>query len=161
MSKRIATTAVLLAVALVLGYVEALFFHLPAIPGLKLGLANITVLLALYRMNDRYALGLSVLKAVLTALLFGNPVGMLYSLLGSFLAWGGMALGRRAFSVLGVSVIGSVLHNMGQLAVACALTQSLAPLGYAPALLLGGTVFGVLTGFCVMGILRAFSDKKR
>ncbi len=161
MSKRIATTAVLLAVALVLGYVEALFFHLPAIPGLKLGLANITILLALYRMNSRYALGLSVLKSILTALLFGNPVGMLYALLGSLLAWGGMTLGRHAFGVLGVSVIGSVLHNMGQLTVACLLTQSLAPLGYAPALLLGGTAFGVLTGLCAMGVLRAFLDKKR
>ena len=90
MSKRIATTAVLLAIALVLGYLEAVFFHLPTIPGLKLGLANVTVLLALYQLNSRYALWLSVLKSVLTALLFGNPVGMLYGLLGSLLAWGGM-----------------------------------------------------------------------
>lgn len=161
MSKRIATTAVLLAAAVVLGYVEALFFHLPAIPGLKLGLANITVLLALYRLGGRYALVLSVLKAVLTALLFGNPVGMLYALLGSILSWAGMTLGRHAFGVLGVSVIGSVLHNAGQLAVACLLTQSTAPIGYAPTLLLGGTAFGVLTGGCAMGVLRAFSDKKR
>lgn len=161
MSKRIATTGVLLAVALVLGYVESTFFQLPGIPGLKLGLANIAVLLAFYRLSAVEALALSLLKAILTALLFGNPVGMLYSLLGSVLAWLGMYFGRRAFGLLGVSVIGSVLHNAGQLLVACLLTQSGAPIGYAPALLLGGVGFGVLTGGCAGAVLRGIKDKKR
>lgn len=153
MSKRVATTALLLAAALVLGYIEALFFSLPGVPGLKLGLANVTVLLALYRFGAPYALGLSVLKAVLSALLFGNPTALLYALLGSLLAWAGMSLGRRVFGVVGVSVIGGVLHNLGQLTVACLLTQSVAPIGYAPLLMLGGTLFGVLTGVCALGVL--------
>lgn len=160
MSKRIATTALLLAVALVLGYFESLLFHLPGVPGLKLGLANITVLLALDQFGAPYALGLSVGKAVLTAFLFGNPVALLYSLFGSVLSWAGMSLGKRGFGVLGVSVIGSVLHNAGQLAVACLLTQSTAPIGYAPILLAGGTLFGALTGLCAAGVLRGIQKRK-
>ena len=161
MSKRITTSALLLGVALVLGYLEALFFQLPALPGIKLGLANIAILLALYVLGSREALILSVLKTVLIALLFGNAVGMFYGLLGSLLAWGGMTLSRKGFGIYGVSVIGGVLHNLGQLTVACLLTQSTAPVYYLPLLLAGGTVFGILTAFCTDLVLRRFLHKKR
>ncbi len=161
MSKRITTSALLLAAALVLGYIEALFFQLPALPGVKLGLGNIAVLLALYHLGNREALILSVLKTVLTALLFGNAPGMFYGLLGSLLAWWGMCGGRRVFGMVGVSVIGGVLHNLGQLMVACILTRSAAPLYYLPLLLAGGTFFGVLTALCAAPVLRRFQAKKR
>lgn len=159
MSKRITITAMLLAVAMVLGYLESAFFAFPGIPGLKMGLANIVVLLALYRYGAPYALGLSVGKALLSVFLFGNPSALLYALLGSLFSWGGMCAFRRFFGMLGVSVIGSVLHNFGQLIVACFLTASRAPLGYAPALLLGGTFFGVITGSCAKLILRRTEKK--
>ena len=160
MSKRITTSALLLGVALVLGYIEAIFFQLPALPGVKLGLANIAVLLALYRLGTREALVLSLLKTILTALLFGNAVGMLYGLLGSILSWFGMSAGRKVFGIAGVSVIGGVLHNLGQLTVACILTASTAPLYYLPLLLVGGTGFGLLTALCAAGVLRILSKKK-
>ena len=121
---------------------------LVAIPGVKLGLANIAVIFALYRFGAREAAAVSALRVFLVALLFGSFVSALYSIAGAILSFAVMLLLRRfkVFSEVGVSVAGGVCHNVGQIAVACVLLETNVILYYLPFLLLSGTVAGVGVG---------------
>ena len=113
-TKRFVLLAMLTAVALILSYVESL---LPSvgIPGVKMGLANIAVIFALFRFGWKEAAALSLVRVVLVSLLFGSVGAMLYSLAGAVLSLAVMALLRRIdrFSTVGVSVAGGVAHNAG------------------------------------------------
>ncbi len=110
----------LLALALILSYVETLIPFSIAIPGIKIGMSNLTVIWCLYLLSFREAMLLSVSKAILSGLLFGNPVMILYSLSGAVLSCLVMYILKRSngFHVLAVSAVGGVAHNIGQLLVA-------------------------------------------
>ena len=113
-TKRLVLLAMLTAVAMILSYVESL---LPSvgIPGVKMGLANIAVIFALFRFGWKEAAALSLVRVVLVSLLFGSVGAMLYSLAGAVLSLAVMALLRRIdrFSTVGISVAGGVAHNAG------------------------------------------------
>lgn len=132
----------LVALALVLGYLES-FVPLP-IPGVKLGLANIAILVALYELGARATLCVCVVKVLAVGLLFGSPLMIAYSALGSLLALGGMApLSRlRTLHPAMTSVVGGILHELGQLCVAWWLLGTSLVWYGAPPLL----VVGALTG---------------
>ena len=146
--KRICILGILTAVSMIFAYVESLIPVLPAIPGVKLGLANLCVLLCLYQRKTSDAFLVLVLRIVLTAFTFGSLFSMLYALAGGLCSFCVMLLARRSgvFSLIGVSILGGVTHNMAQLAVACDLLQPKACLVYLPHLLVFGAVCGFLIG---------------
>lgn len=147
--RKIALRALLTALALVLSYVESLLPPLAHLaPGLKLGLPNIAVVFALYRLGAKDAAAISLLRVALAALLFGSVLSLAYSAAGAAVSLGVMLLLRRSgrFGCTGVSVAGALSHNLAQLAVAALLLETRQLLWYLPALLLGGTAAGIVIG---------------
>ena len=147
-TKKLTTLAITVTLAMALSFLESQIPPLVAVPGVKLGLANIAVIFALYRFGAREAAAVSALRVFLVALLFGSFVSALYSIAGAILSFFVMLLLRRLkiFSEVGVSVAGGVCHNIGQIAVACVLLETNVILYYLPFLLLSGTVAGVGVG---------------
>ena len=139
------------SVALLLSYVELLIPPIySAIPGIKMGLPNVAIIFVLYRFGVREAAAVSLVRLAVVAMLFGNPMTLIYSLAGAALSLLGMALLRRTdlFSTVGVSIAGGVLHNLGQILVAM-LLLSTAEIGYYMIVLaVTGTVSGALVGLC-------------
>ncbi len=151
MNKRLARLAMLLALAVIMGYLEALVPVAPTIPGIKLGLANFVIILVMYLFSIREAALISVLRIILVGFLLSNMSMILYSLAGALLSLSVMALLKRNlhFSLYGVSMAGGVMHNAGQLLVAGALMGFQAILWYVPFLLAAGLLAGLLIGFLV------------
>lgn len=138
----------LVALAMVLSYLESLIPALIAVPGMKLGLTNLVVLIALTRMQPKYAFGINLVRIILVSLTFGNMFSLLYSLAGGMLSFLVMYLlhKRQWFGQIGISVAGGVAHNIGQILVAVAVLETSALLYYVPFLILSGTVAGVVIG---------------
>lgn len=147
-SKRTAFIGVLLAFSLILGYVESLIPLPFAIPGIKIGLSNLPVILSLYLFGPFPAFFLSILKAVIISILFGNMNSMIYSLAGAFLSVLMMILFSRFkfIHIPTVSVIGGVFHNLGQLLMAVFILKTHSLWFYFPVLALSGLVMGALLG---------------
>lgn len=147
-SRKIALLGLLTALALVLGYVDTLLPAPAPVPGVKLGLGNVVVLMALYLLGAKSAFALMLLKVGLTALLFGSVPSLCYSLAGGVASFCAMALAKRGgvFGVIGVSLCGAAAHNAGQIAAASVLMGSGAIWGYLPVLLVCGVLAGLLTG---------------
>lgn len=158
-TKRLVLLAMLTAVAMILSYVESL---LPSvgIPGVKMGLANIAVIFALFRFGWKEAAALSLVRVVLVSLLFGSVGAMLYSLAGAVLSLAVMALLRRIdrFSTVGISVAGGVAHNAGQILMAMLILQTKQLLGYLPVLAVSGIAGGVLTGLAAAMLIRRIPE---
>lgn len=150
-AKRLALCGLLTALALVLSYLESL---VPLgslslfVPGVKLGLPNLAILFALYRLGFKEAAVISLVRVLLVSLLFGNVFSLAYSAAGAALALAVMGLLRRSgkFGTAGVSVAGAVAHNVGQILVAMAVLETGAIAAYLPVLLLTGTAAGVAIG---------------
>lgn len=151
MKNKAAYLGLLLAFALLLSYIEVLLPLQVGIPGVKLGLANLAVLLCLYLFTVKEAMLLSVVKAVLTGLLFGNLYMIIYSLAGAVLSCLVMAVMIRLgkWHVPVVSAMGGVIHNVGQLMVAYLTIQTYGILYYVPILLIAGLMTGLLIGVIV------------
>lgn len=152
MGKKVATCAVLVALAMIFSYIEAVLPISFGIPGVKLGLANLVVVAGFYMLPPGEVFLVSTVRILLCTLLFGNGLSLLYSLAGGFLSFLVM-LGVKhvkGFSVAGVSIAGGVAHNIGQVAVAAWVVKNLALLYYLPALIAAGVAAGL-----VMGILAA------
>lgn len=152
-TKQLARFALLTALALVLSWLEAQLPVFFAVPGMKLGLANLVVLVTLYLSGSRQALLLNLLRIALAALLFGNTVSLLYSLVGGLLSFLVMALLKKTgrFSQAAVSVAGGISHNVGQLLAAMLLLET-AALGWY-LLILWFTGFAAGAGIGLIGSL--------
>ena len=152
-ASKVAQYGLIAALALVLSYLESLVPSL-GVPGVKLGLPNIAIVFALYRLGWRDACIISLVRVFLVFLLFGNGAGLAYSLAGAALSLSLMGLLKRTgrFSSVGVSVAGGVAHNAGQILVAMALLETSRLAWYLPVLWVSGTVAGVLVGI-VSGVL--------
>ena len=147
-TKRLTTLALLVAVAMMLSYIEAQIPISVSVPGVKLGLSNIATLFALYILGASEAALVSVVRVVLSSLIFANPIMMIYSLSGAALALIFMILMKRlgVFSMLGVSVVGGVMHNAGQIIAAVILMKDSGIVYYLVPLVISGTVAGVAVG---------------
>ena len=156
-SKNIALYGLLVALALVLSYLESLVPLSFAVPGVKMGLPNIAVVFALYRLRGRDAAAISFLRVVLVALLFGNAFSLAYSAAGAALSLLVMLALQRSgkFSATGVSVAGAVAHNAGQILVAVFALETGRLVYYLPVL----CVSGVIAGVCI-GLLAALLVKR-
>ena len=145
-TKKVTVMDMCIALAMILSYLESLIPS-PGIPGVKLGLANLAVIFALYRLGWKEAVGVSLLRVLLVSLLFGHAASLMYSAAGAVLSLLGMILLRRfdKLSCVFVSVSGGVLHNVGQILMAWALMGSNV-VYYLPVLILSGTAAGVVIG---------------
>ncbi len=152
-ASKVAQYGLITALALVLSYLESLVPSL-GVPGVKLGLPNIAIVFALYRLGWRDACIISLVRVFLVFLLFGNGAGLAYSVVGAALSLALMGLLKKTgkFSSVGVSVAGGVAHNGGQILVAMALLETSRLAWYLPVLWVSGTVAGVLVGI-VSGVL--------
>ena len=158
-ARRIATLSLLLSLSLILGYVERLFPLDAAIPGIKLGLGNLAVVLALYLLDAPSAALLSLLRVGLGGLLFGNIASLAFSCSGAVLSLICMLALKRTdwFSLAGVSMAGGVCHNVGQLGTAAFFTQVPQFWYYLPVLMLTGLATGLLNGLIGLGIQKRLS----
>lgn len=147
-TKFIATASMFVCLALIFSYVEALIPFSVGIPGIKLGLANLVVIIALYEMNFRYAFAINAIRIVIAGLLFGGLFGMLYSAAGGLLSIVVMALLKKTnlFSMIGVSMAGGLAHNLGQLLVAAFLVSNIKMFIYFPVLMFSGIASGIVIG---------------
>jgi heptaprenyl diphosphate synthase len=160
-AKKIAFCAVMIALALALSYAER-FIPLQLViplPGVKLGLANVVTLVALYRLKGRYAFAILLPRCVLGAVFGGGITGLMFSLTGGILALLTMLLAQKAslFSVYGVSILGAAAHHIGQILAAMVLLRSVYVAAYLPWLLIVSIVTGILTGAASAGVLHALS----
>lgn len=160
MRQRTAYFGVFTALALIFSYVETLIPINFGIPGAKLGLANLVIVLVLYKTDWKEALLLSVTRIVLSGFLFGNLFGILYSLAGGLLSLVVMVLLKRneGFSVIGVSMAGGVTHNIGQLLVAMFVVETYQVGYYLPVLMLAGLATGTLIGLVSMEVLKRIRE---
>ena len=147
-TKKLALSAILAALAMILSYVEAMVPMPVPIPGIKLGLANLVILLAIYRLGFKYALAINCIRIFVTGLLFTGVFGILYSLSGGLLSLLVMYLLYRTeiFSMVGVSMAGGVAHNLGQLLTACLIMSNIRLMSYFAVLLFAGIGSGILMG---------------
>lgn len=160
MKSRVAYFGVFTALALIFSYVETLIPISFGIPGVKLGLANLIIVIALYKMRLSEAYLLSVVRVVLSGFIFGNYFSIIYSLAGGLLSLTAMACLKKngGFSVMGVSVAGGVCHNIGQLIVAMLVVEMFSVAYYVPVLLVAGVATGLVIGLVANGMIRRLKD---
>ena len=156
MKNRVAYFGVFSALALIFSYVESLIPFSIGIPGVKLGLANLIIVIALYKMPLSQVYLLCVVKVLLSGFLFGNYFSILYSLVGGLLSLSVMAVLKKTgeFSVAGISIAGGVFHNIGQLIVAMFVVETFQVVYYIPVLLIAGLLTGFLIGITAKEMLK-------
>ncbi len=154
--EKTAYMGVLLSLSLLLSYVESLIPFYFGVPGIKLGLANLAVVIVLYWYGWREAIALNVMRVLLSGFLFGNLFMIMYSLAGAVCSFLMMCFVRKTgkFSVVGVSISGGIFHNVGQLGVAVFVTETVAAVSYLPVLAAAGTVTGMLIGLTAAEVLK-------
>lgn len=147
-TKRLTVLSLLIAVAMILSYIEAQIPLSVAVPGVKIGLSNIATVFALYTLGAPSAVAVSVVRVILSSLLFGNFAMMIYSLSGAALALVFMILTKKCgiFSAVGVSVTGGVMHNAGQVIAAAVMMENAGIAAYVIPLIISGTLAGVAVG---------------
>lgn len=156
-TKKIAYIGLLIALAFVFSYIEFLLPIHIGIPGVKLGLANLAIIVCLYTIGEKEAFLLSVIRILLVGFTFANTAMMMYSLAGGILSFLVMWLAKKTdkLSMTGVSVLGGVFHNVGQILLAMWVLETESLLYYLPVLMVSGIAAGV-----VIGILGALITKR-
>ena len=156
MKSRVAYFGVFTALALIFSYVETLIPVNLGIPGVKLGLANLIIVVALYKMRLSEAYLLSVVRVLLAGFIFGNYFSIIYSLAGGLLSLTVMALLKKwgGFSLQGISIAGGVFHNIGQLIVAAVVVETFSATYYFPVLLVAGLLTGLVIGIVAEMMLK-------
>lgn len=159
-TKKVAFLGLTIALSMILSFVESQIPPLVAVPGVKAGLANIVTVFMLYRVSIKETASVSLIRVILSSLLFGSVMSMAYGLAGAVLSLIGMALLKKSglFSPIAVSVAGGVLHNIGQIAVAIFVTETAEIAYYLPVLLISGTLAGIVIG-AAAGIIVKRTEK--
>ncbi|MEE1038066.1 MAG: Gx transporter family protein [Eubacterium sp.] len=147
-SYNVAVASIFAALAMIFSYVEAILPFSVGIPGVKLGIANIVIVMALYKLNVKYALLINLIRIFIAGFLFSGVFGILYSLAGGLLSLVVMVLVKKAkvFSVVGVSLAGGVAHNLGQLITAALIVSNIKLFLYFPVLVFSGLFSGIIIG---------------
>lgn len=148
-ARRVAVSALFASLALIFSYIEAILPAAPGIPGIKLGIANLVVIIAMYRLSPGYAVTINLIRIFLAGFMFNGLYGAVYSLCGCLVSFAVMYLLYKSgrFSVIGVSMGGGVAHNLGQLCIAALLVSSPEVFYYLPVLIISGTISGILIGW--------------
>lgn len=152
---RVAYIAILIALAMILSYVEALIPLNFGVPGIKLGLANLVILIGLFFLRPGEVIVISVARILLTGFLFGNAASIIYSLAGGVLSFLVMLLLLKLtrLSIMGVSIAGGISHNIGQIFVATLVVDNIKLMYYLPALMVAGLLTGLLIGVLASRLL--------
>lgn len=160
-TKKLAALAVTVALAMVLSFLESRIPAFVAIPGIKVGLANIAVIFTLYKFGTRDAAVVSVIRVLLVSLLFGTTVSLWYSLAGATLSFILMLVLKKLtpLSVVTVSVVGGISHNIAQIGVACLLLETNVIMYYLPFLLLSGVIAGIAVGIASALLIKRINLK--
>lgn len=162
-TEKLAQLGLLTALALIASYIELLIPLPIGIPGVKLGLANLIIVWALYTLRPGEALAVNGMRILLVGFLFGNLSMILYSLAGAVLSFVCMYFAKQSglFSVIGVSVIGGIAHNIGQILVAMLVLETVSLVYYGPVLLLSGLATGFLIGIITEEVRKRLPVKPR
>ncbi len=146
--RRVALDGILVALAMIFSYIETFIPFNFGVPGIKLGLANLVVLLGLTFLPALDVLLISMVRILLSSLLFGNVMSLWYSLAGGLLSFFCMWLltKREGYSLIGISMAGGVCHNIGQICTAALIVKTAQLTFYLPVLLVAGLVTGALIG---------------
>ena len=149
--------AMMIALAMIFSYVETMIPINFGIPGVKLGLANLVIVAAIYLFGGKQAFLISIVRIYLSGFMFGNLASIMYSLAGGLLSLAVMLLLKKTdkLSILAVSVMGGICHNIGQLIVAMLVVENLKLIFYVPVLLISGFLTGLLIGIVCRVILPA------
>lgn len=160
-TNKITLMALSIAVAMVLSFVESQIPAFVAIPGVKAGLANIAVMFTLYKLGWKEAAVISLVRVFMVSLLFGSAASLFYSAAGAVLSLLGMILLKKSglFSTVTVSIAGGVLHNVGQIAMACLLLETNVITYYLPFLILSGIVAGIVVGLVAAVLIKRVTLK--
>jgi heptaprenyl diphosphate synthase len=147
-TKRLALSAILASLAMILSYIEALIPLPVPIPGVKLGLANLIIIIAIYKLGFRYAFVIDLVRILTVGLLFTGLFGALYSLAGGILSLIVMygLYKTNIFGMVGISMAGGVTHNFGQTVMACIIMSNIKLMSYFSILLFSGMASGILLG---------------
>ena len=154
--KKLTTMSMLTAFSLIVFLIEAQIPLPIAIPGVKLGIANVITLFAIWMLGWKEAGAILIVRIILGNLIVGNVMAMLYSIAGGLLCWVIMSLLKPVMKrnqIWIMSVLGALGHNAGQLAVAVWISGTVGMLWYAPVLILAGIVTGAFTGKCTELVL--------
>ncbi len=145
---QLTTMAFIIAFAMILSFIESRIPAFVAIPGVKVGLANIAVIFTLYKLGIKEAVTVSIIRVLLISMLFGSPVSLIYSVCGATLSLGAMILLKKLtpLTEVTISVTGGVMHNVGQIAAASFMLSTNVVVYYLPFLLVSGTVAGIVVG---------------
>ena len=147
-TRRLTALALTVSFALILSFIESRIPAFVAIPGVKVGLANIAVIFALYKFGIAEAAIISCVRVILVSTLFGSPVSFIYSFVGAVLSLSVMFLLKRSspLTEITVSVAGGVMHNIGQICAASIMLGTNVVIYYLPFLLLSGVIAGIAVG---------------
>ena len=162
-TKKIAFLGIATSVALILAYIEAILPPIwTAVPGIKVGLPNLIIILVLYRFGFKYAAMVSGVRLIIVSILFGNAMTLAYSVAGAVLSLVLMGTLKKAdkFSTVGVSIVGAVSHNLGQIIVAIFLFDTVQIGYYMIVLAFTGTVAGIFIGLAGTILLKRLKQFK-
>ena len=150
------------ALALIFSYIEVLIPFSVGIPGIKLGIANLVIIVALYYLGAKYALVTNIIRVLTAGLLFNGLFGALYSLAGALLSMLVMVVLKKTnlFSTVGISLAGGVAHNLGQILVAAFLVSNIKIFVYFPVLIISGVISGAVIGMLAHLILQKLPGSK-
>lgn len=157
---KIAIRSSMIALAMVVAYLESMIPVSMLVPGMKLGLTNVVVLFALYKFNEKEAIVINLIRIVLVGLTFGNTFSMIYSLAGGLLSGAVMIIMKKTkrVSMITVSVLGGVFHNVGQILVAMFVLDTTAVGYYLLVLWFSGIIAGVVVGIVSSIIVKRIPD---
>lgn len=158
--RKIAFLGLSVTLAMILSFAESQIPVFTTIPGMKVGLPNLVMVFLLYRVGWKETVIVSLIRAFLVALLFGNLQSLIFSIAGAVLSLTGMILLKKTglFSSIAVSVTGGVLHNVGQIIAACLWTGTVQIAYYLPALLVSGVCAGIAIGLIAGFLLKRLEN---
>lgn len=161
-AKKIAFLGLCVALSMILSYFESMIPPLVAVPGVKVGFANLVTIFMLYKVTAKETVAVTIIRVVLVSILFGTVLSMIYSLVGAALSLIGMILLKKSglFSTVTVSVAGGVLHNIGQIITAIVIMETSQIVFYLPVLLVSGTIAGVVIGLAASLIVKRLDKLK-
>lgn len=160
-TKKTAQLGVYIALAMILSYVESLIPFSFGVPGIKLGLTNVVTVIMMYIYGIPGALGVAVLRAVLSGFMFGNAFSIIYSVAGCVLSFIFMYILKKTnhFAIISVSAAGGVMHNVGQLIVAANVVKTYSVIYYAPVLIIAGVFTGIIIGIVSDEIVKRIGNR--
>ena len=159
-TKKVAMLGLTIALAMIMSYIEALVPLSFAVPGIKMGLANIVIIFVLYKIGTKEAILVSLIRVILVSLLFSNVMAMAYSIAGAVLSLSIMWLLKKTdkFSFIGVSIAGGIMHNVGQIIMAVILLGTEQIALYLPVLMITGTATGIVIGIVSGLVIKRFKN---